>query len=178
MGEKVLVIDTDMRRHNLHRTFSMDNLVGISDCIVDHANLDAAIRSVRDISNLDIITGGTLAPNPSELLGSNSMRELLAGLRQRYDRIILDSPPLMLFSDPLVMSKLADGVILVVRAGKTSRDVIRNLSQSMKAVNARIIGTVLNNVDMEKQSSSYYYNPYYGSYYGSGKGHKAGKRES
>jgi succinoglycan biosynthesis transport protein ExoP len=178
MGEKVLVIDTDMRRHNLHRTFSMDNLIGISDCIVEHSNLDAAIRSVRDISNLDIITGGTLAPNPSELLGSNSMRELLAGLRQRYDRIILDSPPLMLFSDPLVMSKLADGVILVVRAGKTSRDVIRNLSQSMKAVNARIIGTVLNNVDMEKQSSSYYYNPYYGSYYGSGKGHKAGKRES
>ena len=178
MGEKVLVIDTDMRRHNLHRTFSMDNLVGISDAIVDHANLDTAIRSVRDVGNLDIITGGTLAPNPSELLGSNSMRELLAGLRQRYDRIILDSPPMMLFSDSLVMSKLADGVILVVRAGETSRDVIRNLSQSLKAVNARIIGTVLNNVDMEKQSSSYYYNPYYGSYYGSGKGQKAGKRAS
>jgi len=178
MGERVLVIDTDMRRHNLHRTFGMDNLVGISDCIVDHKNLDDAIRGVRNIENLDIITGGTMPPNPSELLGSNSMRELLGRLRQRYDRIILDSPPLMLFSDALVMSKLADGVILVIKAGETNRDVIRKLSQSLKTVNARIIGTVLNNVDVERQSSSYYYNPYYGSYYGGGKGKKAGKRTS
>jgi capsular exopolysaccharide synthesis family protein len=178
MGERVLIIDTDMRRHNLHRTFSMDNLMGISDSVVDHQNLDAALRTVRNIGNLDIITGGTMPPNPSELLGSNSMRELLARLRQRYDRIILDSPPMMLFSDALVMSKLADGVIIVVRAGGTDREVIRKASQSLKAVNARIIGTVLNNVNMEKQESSYYYGSSYGSYYGSAKGSKAAKKES
>ncbi len=166
MGEKVLVIDTDMRRHNLHKVFQMDNLVGISDCIVDHANLDTAIRQVGSIPNLEVITGGTLAPNPSELLGSNSMRELLTRLRGRYDRIILDSPPHMLFSDSLVMARLADGVILVVKAGETNREIIRKASQALKAVNPRILGTVLNNVDIAKQSSSYYYSPYYSYYYG------------
>src|SRR5512141_2099547 len=74
MGERVLLIDTDMRRHNVHKVFSMDNLLGISDVVVDNGNLAAAIRSLGHIPNLDIMTGGTLAPNPSELLGSNSMK--------------------------------------------------------------------------------------------------------
>lgn len=161
MGERVLLIDTDMRRHNLHKVFSMDNLVGISDAVIDNVNLAAAVRSMGHIPNLDIITGGTLAPNPSELLGSNSMRELITGLRGRYDRIILDSPPLMFFSDPLVLSRIADGVILVVQGDATNRDAARNASLSLKAVNTRIIGTVLNNINMAKQSSSYY-NSYYG----------------
>jgi len=178
MGERVLLIDTDMRRHNIHKVFSMDNLVGISDVVVDNGNMAAAIRSVGHIPNLDIITGGTLAPNPSELLGSNSMKELVAGLRNRYDRIILDSPPLMLFSDSLVLSRIADGVILVVKGGSTNRDAIRKASQSVKAINPRITGVVLNNVDLAKQASSYYYSPYYGYYYNSEKGKKEKKQIS
>jgi capsular exopolysaccharide synthesis family protein len=125
MGEKVLLVDTDMRRHNLHKVFALDNLIGVSDMIVDHANIEAGMNRPPHIPNLTVITGGTLSPNPSELLGSRSMGELLARFRKEYDRIILDSPPFLAFSDPLVLSRLADGVLFVVLAGVTPRDSIR-----------------------------------------------------
>jgi len=167
MGERVLLIDTDMRRHNLHKIFGLDNLIGISDMVIDHANVATAIRTLSHIPNLHVITGGTLAPNPSELLGSHSMRELIASLRTTYDRIILDSPPLMAFSDSLVLSRIADGVVFVVWGGKTGKDLIKKSTQGIAGVNGRILGVVLNNVSMTKKNS-YYYNPYYTSYYDKG----------
>jgi len=165
MGERVLLIDTDMRRHNLHKVFSLDNLIGISDMIVDHANAATGIRPVSSVPNLSVITGGTLAPNPSELLGSNSMRLLISKLRTQYDRIILDSPPVMVFSDGLVLSRLADGVIFVVWGGTTGRDNIKKSVQAIKGVNSRILGIVLNNIDLTSKNSSYYYHPYYNYHY-------------
>ena len=168
MGEKVLLIDTDMRRHNLHKVFSLDNLIGISDLIIDHNNIDAAVRPLSHVPNLHVVTGGTLAPNPSELLGSNSMKGVLATLRSKYDRIILDSPPVMAFSDALVLSRLSDGVVFVIWGGETVRDQIKKVTQSLTGVNAKIIGVVLNNVDMTSRAYSYYH-PYYHYYYG-GKG--------
>lgn len=165
MGEKVLLIDTDMRRHNLHNVFRLDNLIGISDMIIDNSNMDAAIRPLAHVPNLHVVTGGTLAPNPSELLGSNSMKGILTKLRTRYDRIILDSPPVMAFSDALVLSRLADGVVFVIWGGETPRDQIRKTTQSLLGVNAKIIGVVLNNVDMSSRTYSYYH-PYYHYYYG------------
>jgi len=102
----VLLIDTDMRRHNLHKVFSLDNLIGISDMVVDHSNTAQAVRTLTHVPNLSVVTADPFAQS-SELLGSNSMRTLIASLRERYDRIILDSPPLMAFSDSLVLSRLA-----------------------------------------------------------------------
>jgi capsular exopolysaccharide synthesis family protein len=145
--------------------FGLDNLIGISDMIVDHTNTAAAIRSVSSIPNLSIITGGTLAPNPSELLGSNSMRLLMSKLRSQYDRIILDSPPVMVFSDGLVLSRLADGVIFVVWGAMTGRDNIKKSVQAISGVNSRILGIVLNNIDLTSKSSYYYYHPYYNYHY-------------
>ena len=165
MGEKVLLIDGDLRRHNIHKVFNLDNSVGISDVIVNHDNLSSAVKSVPDIQNLYVLTGGTEAPNPLELLGSNRMKELIAGLRQSYDRIIIDSPPLMIFSDALVLSRLADGTILIVWGGKTSKDVVRNGGQSLATTNAKMLGVVLNNVKVTKRNSYYYY-PYHNYYYG------------
>jgi capsular exopolysaccharide synthesis family protein len=166
MGEKVLLIDTDMRRHNLHKVFAQNNLIGISDMIVNHENVATGLNVMPQIPNLTVITGGTLAPNPSELLGSRSMRELLARFRNEYDRIILDSPPFLAFSDPLVLSRLADGVVFVVLAGVTPRDSIKKSVQGVKAVNSKIVGVVLNNVASVWRSSSYYYYPYYDYNYG------------
>jgi succinoglycan biosynthesis transport protein ExoP len=179
MGERVLLIDTDMRRHNMHKVFGIENLIGISDMIVDHTNSDTGIRNLTQIPNLSVITGGTLAPNPSELLGSNNMRQLLSALRERFDRIILDSPPLMAFSDCLVMSRLADGVVFVIHGGVTGRGNIKKTTDAIANVQGRILGVVLNNVDMSKQSSYYYYHPYYSYYYGEKNVEKkAGKRTS
>ncbi|MBI5563162.1 MAG: polysaccharide biosynthesis tyrosine autokinase [Deltaproteobacteria bacterium] len=171
MGEKVLLIDVDMRRHNVHELFNLDNTVGISDMIVNHGDLSGAIKAVPGIPGLSVITGGTLAPNPAELLASSRMKDIIVGLRGNYDRIILDSPPLLIFSDPLILSRLADGTILVVWGGATSKDLITKVSQSLKGVNVKLLGVVLNKVMMAKRSGygygySYSYYHYYDSYYG------------
>ena len=178
MGERVLLIDTDMRRHNLHKVFKIENLIGISDMIVDPGNIPLGLRSLTEIPNLTVVTGGTLAPNPSELLGSAKMRTLVSELRRQYDRIILDSPPLMAFSDCLVLSRLADGVVFVVWGGETSRDNIIKTVHTIQGVGARILGAVLNNVDFSRNSSSYYYyHPYYDYYYGEKNELKKGRRK-
>jgi capsular exopolysaccharide synthesis family protein len=181
LGERVLLIDTDMRRHNLHKVFGLDNLIGISDMIIDHNNAAAAIRPVSAVPNLSVITGGTLAPNPSELLGSNSMRLLISKLRAQYDRIILDSPPIMVFSDGLVLSRIADGVVFVVWGGTTGRDNIKKSVQAIAGVNSRILGIVLNNIDLTSKNAYYYYHPYYNYHYDYGEKDaekKADKRTS
>lgn len=176
MGERVLLIDTDMRRHNLHKVFTLENEIGISNMVVDPGNAAEAVRVLPHIPNLSVITGGTLAPNPSELLGSHSMRELISSLRGRYDRIILDSPPLMAFSDALVLSRLADGVVFVVWGGMTGRDPIKKSTHGILGVQGRILGVVLNNVSMS-QRHSYYYYPYYSSYYYAGYGYGEEERD-
>ncbi len=175
MGEKVLIVDVDMRRHNLHELYGISNPVGISDVIIDPKRLPEAIKSVDKHQNLDIITGGTLAPNPSELLGSERMREFITHLRGRYDRIILDSPPLLAFSDSLVLSRLADGVIMVIWGGKTTRNTIQQAVQSLQGVGAKILGVVLNKIDTTRRS--YYYYPYYSYYYSDKKGGKKKKKK-
>jgi capsular exopolysaccharide synthesis family protein len=148
---------------------------GLTDIIARNESLSTAIKTVDGFPNLDIITGGTTAPNPLELLGSNRMKELLTLLRGKYDRIIIDSPPMMVFSDPLVLSKLADGVIVVVWGGVTGRGIIAKACQLMTGVNAKVLGVVLNKVAMTK-SSSYYYYPYYDhDYYTGEKGRKKKK---
>ena len=172
LGERVLLIDVDMRRHNLHEFFDADNSVGISDLIIDPSRLPEAIKKMDSLPNLSLITGGTLAPNPSELLGSDRMKSLLAGLRGQYDRIILDSPPLMAFSDSLVLSRLSDGVIMVAWGAKTPRATILKATDSLKGVGARILGVVLNKIDTTRHSSYSYYSYYYSDNKGSKKKQK------
>jgi capsular exopolysaccharide synthesis family protein len=158
--------------------FKLENIIGISDMIVDQNNIPLGLRNITEIPNLSVVTGGTLAPNPSELLGSTKMRTLIADLRGQFDRIILDSPPLMAFSDCLVLSRLADGVVFVIWGGETSRDNIIKTVHSIQGVGARILGAVLNNVDFSRSSSSYYYyHPYYDYYYGEKDGVMKGKKK-
>ena len=167
MGERVLLIDADMRRHNLHTVFALENIIGISDMVVDHDNVEAGTRDLSHIPNLSVITGGTLAPNPSELLGSNSMRDLMAKFRKQYDRIIVDSPPLLAFSDALVLSRLSDGALFVIWGGVTRRDAVKKTTQAIQGVNGKVLGVVLNNTSASWNSSSHEYYPYYDHYYGS-----------
>ncbi|MDP3029165.1 MAG: polysaccharide biosynthesis tyrosine autokinase [Deltaproteobacteria bacterium] len=170
MGERVLIVDGDMRRHNLHELFGLNNELGISDVIMDYGNLSKAIISTDKHPNLDIISAGMQAPNPSELLGSEKMKEFIAQMRERYDRVILDSPPIFAFSDSLILSSLADGVIIVVWGGKTSRDIIQKSMQPLKGISAKILGAVLNKIDTTRKDSYYY--PYYSYYYSDSKGKK------
>jgi capsular exopolysaccharide synthesis family protein len=170
MGEKVILIDGDMRRRNLHELFGFRADTGLCDVIVDPGKLQQAIVQMEEYPNLHILPGGRQAPNPSELLGSDRMKEFIAWTREHYDRVIIDSPPLLAFSDPLVLSSLADGVILVVWGGKTAVDLIRKALSLFKGIDSKILGVVLNKIDTTRRS--YYYYPYYSHYYSDRKSKK------
>ena len=159
MGDRVLIIDGDIRRHNLHEIFGISDVTGLSDVLMDSDKISGAIQSLHKYPNLDILTGGTPVPNPSELLGSERMKEFIVRMRERYDRIILDAPPLLAFSDPLILGSLADGVIMVVWGGKTSLHIIRKALRFLKGSDTKLLGIALNKIDTTKRS--YYYYPYY-----------------
>jgi capsular exopolysaccharide synthesis family protein len=116
------------------------------------------------VPNLDIIPSGPIPPNPAELIGSDRMKALLSEAIQEYDRVLIDSPPIVAVTDSIVLSSLVEGVVLVIQVGVTSRDVIANSIRQLKDVKAHILGAVLNAVNIGKDS--YYYYQYYYYYYG------------
>jgi len=162
-GSRVAVVDCDLRRPRIHQLFGRDRAVGTSNVLVANCTLAEAIQST-DIPGVDIIPSGPVPPNPSELLGSQHMADMLAALRERYERIIIDSPPISAVTDAVILSKIVDGVVLVVRAHQTNREVIKYALGQLQTMNAHILGAVLNGVDMGRDS--YYYYQYYYYYYG------------
>jgi len=176
MGEKVLLVDGDLRKSDLHKYFDLSFDLGLSDVIIDPTNLPRAIKSSAQYPHLDIIAGGTKAPSPLELLGSEQMKTFIAQMKGKYDRVIIDSPPLLAFSDPLVLSSLADGVIMVVWGGETSRTIIQKAIQLLKGIDTRIIGVVLNKIDTTRKDYYYYYPYYYSYYYSDGEKKKKSKK--
>ena len=108
------------------------------------------------VPNLSLLPSGSIPPNPAELISSERMKELLVMLSERYDHILIDSPPLINVTDPVILSTMVDGVILVVQGGKSTRDVVRRTRQELSAVGAKIFGVVLNNVDLRKGGYSDY----------------------
>ena len=160
---KVIILDCDMRRPQIHKLFGIVKEHGVSNLLVGSSNAGEAIIHTR-IPNLDVIPCGSIPPNPSELLGSTRMVTLLNALRKRYAHIVIDSPPSTAVTDAVVLSKSVDGVILVIRAGDTAREIVKNGVAQFGAVGANILGAVLNGVDMSRDS--YYYYQYYYYYYG------------
>jgi len=190
-GTKVLLIDCDMRKPKIHKMFGLTrDQNGMSSLLVGKASKsDAIIRledqpidkiNVPNIPNLDIIICGLIPPNPSEIIGSERMSQLMTELKNDYDRIIIDSPPVTAVTDSTVLAKFVDGVILVVHSGETPRQIVYNGLEKLQAVNANVLGAVLNDVDTGKES--YYYYQYYYYYYGEdghkNKRHKRKKRSS
>jgi capsular exopolysaccharide synthesis family protein len=159
-GEKVLLIDGDMRKPRIHKVFNMTNGQGLSNLLAHQAELDGLIKPTG-ISNLSIIISGPVSPNPGELLASKTMREALETLKGRYDRIIIDCPPMLGIVDAFLLSPLTDGIIIVVRSGRTGKDLIQKAAKNLENVKARVLGVVLN--DVGKGTESYYYN--YSYYY-------------
>lgn len=162
-GSRVLYIDCDLRKPGGHKIFGIPRDKGISNLLVGGSELkEAVIPTV--VPNLDAIACGPIPPNPSELLGSSRMQRLIEALRKGYSRILIDSPPVTAVTDAVVLAKLADAVVLVVRAGDTPREIVKNGLTQFRNVNARILGVVLNSVDMSRDGYNYYQYYYY--YYG------------
>jgi len=162
-GSRVLLIDCDMRRPRIHKSFDISRDTGLSSLMAGSCEFKDAVVP-GPVENLDILPSGPIPPNPSEVLGSNKMKQLIAGLRKHYERIIIDTPPVTAVTDSVVLSQLADGVVVVVRAGETPRQIIQTSVSQLRTVNAHILGAVLNGVGTGKDS--YYYYQYYYYYYG------------
>jgi capsular exopolysaccharide synthesis family protein len=158
-GQRVLLIDSDMRRPRLHASTGVSRKSGLSNLILGDQNYDEVIRAT-DIPNLFVLPCGPTPPNPAELLMTKRFEHVLEQLEKQFDLVILDSPPLQPVTDAVVLSKHADGVLLVVRAGKTLRDEVRRSARQLQSVGGTIIGVVVNEFDATNRDAYYY------SYYG------------
>ncbi|MDG5466855.1 polysaccharide biosynthesis tyrosine autokinase [Deltaproteobacteria bacterium IMCC39524] len=158
--KKVLLIDADLRKPRVHKVFSKSNKHGLSSYL--SGGDGKQLLQKGPIENLTLITAGPIPPNPSELLSSKRMAQMIEDLSANYDVIICDSPPLMSVSDARVLSNLFEGTILVVRAHLTPFDLARKAIKSLADVNAPLLGMVINAIELKK--SDYYYNDYYTSY--------------
>jgi succinoglycan biosynthesis transport protein ExoP len=162
-GADVLIVDCDLRRPRVHAHFGIPNSRGLTNWLSGEPDLDQLFQTYDKLPNLKMLPSGPVPPNPAELLGSDQMRKLLGLLGERFGHIIIDSPPAISFTDASILSTMADGVVLVVHSGKSSRAVVRRAKQQLLDVGAHIFGVVLNNVKLEAQD--YYYAGYYSSYY-------------
>jgi capsular exopolysaccharide synthesis family protein len=159
-NEKVLLIDADMRRSRIHQILGLDRRVGLSSFLTGTATLEAVIRQTF-IPNMFFISSGPVPPNPAELLTSARIRALLEELRTKFDRIIIDSPPVATVTDTSILANMVDGVIDVIRAGFVNIDIILRGRQRLLEAKSRIIGVILNNVDIKREDTYYYYHYYY-----------------
>ncbi|MFT5991376.1 MAG: succinoglycan biosynthesis transport protein ExoP, partial [Bradymonadia bacterium] len=166
-GTRVLIVDSDLRRPRIHRSFGLDNDKGLSSMLM-HGAAGEDVICKTEVENLDILPSGPLPPNPAELLDSPRFAAVLKELMGMYDRVIFDSPPVTPVTDAAIVSGYVDGVVLVVRSGVTMRSLLARTLEQLSAVNADIIGSVMNDVDITRRSTGYYYYYYrhYGEYYG------------
>ena len=165
-GKKILSVDCDMRKPRVHKIFGFNNLSGLTNILIGENKLEDVVHLHPTQKKLHILTSGPIPPNPAELLGSNRMKNFLDSVRDNYDMIIIDSPPVGLVTDSAILSTVADGTILVLEAGETEIDIAVHAVEQLRKVNANILGTVLNRMPTSgnKYYSYYYYQ--YEQYYG------------
>lgn len=161
-GARVLVLDADMRRPRCHKILSTKNDAGLSTYLSRDVPLEKVIIQ-HDIPNLYVMPAGPVPPNPSELLSSVKLGYLVAELQERFDHIIIDSPPVIHVTDALIISPHVDGVVIVVKSNHTPREAVQRAKQALADVNAKIFGVVLNCIDLNTES--YYYNYKYAYYH-------------
>lgn len=162
MEKKVLLIDCDLRRPNVHNIFKLDNSAGLSNVIGKMVGFEDAVN--RDVlNNLDIITAGTIPPNPSELMCSSTFVDLIDELSQEYDYIIIDTPPIGVVADALLLKDLIAGFVVVVRERSTTHGDVQKLLDSVKLADSKVLGMITVGCSMSKKRSKkgYYYYQYY-----------------
>ena len=169
-GAQVLIIDADMRKPRVHKIFNHENGMGLSNFLSGHGDLESIVKK-SEVPNLFYIPSGPVPPNPSELLGSNLFKNMLESLEARFDHILLDSPPVLGFADSIILSSSVNGVILTVLGGKTPRETLQRAKEALQQTHTKILGVVINRVDIRRSDYGYYYYRYH-SYYG-----KEGKKK-
>jgi tyrosine-protein kinase Etk/Wzc len=159
-GKRVILVDADLRRPNIHRLIQLPLAPGLSEVLVGMKSLDEAIQPT-EVENLRVVCAGPIPPNPAELLNSRAFDVLLEQLEERADIVIFDSPPCIPVTDPLIIANRMDGVVLVLQVGQTRKAAVRHAQELLERAHARVIGVVFNRVHQRKSGYYYYYNYYY-----------------
>lgn len=155
-GRNVILVDADLRRPTMHQVFGVGNESGLTTVMRDEGLLASPPLQETGIDGLSLLTSGPLPPNPAEVLGSQRMAVVIAALADRADQVFFDTPPAVAVTDAAVLATKVDGVLLVISAGSTRRDYARSAVQRLEQVNARLVGTVLTNVQMGTGFRGYY----------------------
>ncbi len=163
-GARVLLVDADLRRPSIHRALGLRSRAGLSNLLTGAGVADSLVVPSPQISNLFVLPAGPPPPQPAELLGSVLMQNYLAQWRNQFDHVVVDTPPTLSVTDAVLLSVEADAVILVIRSGQTTKEALRRARDLLLQVNARVMGVVVNAVDLRSPGSYYYY--YYGSQHG------------
>ncbi len=163
-GKRVLLIDADCRRPRVHDVFGLPNESGLTSVLTGEVTLAQAVQRPLDdkgefIEGLHVLPAGPSAPNPAELLGSPAMRKLMLEAREHFDRVLIDTPPVLFVADASILAAMSDGVVLVVKSSKNTRALARRTRAQLEGVNARILGGVLNDVRLARLG--YHYSDYY-----------------
>lgn len=154
--KQVLLIDGDLRKPTIHKYTNLMNKKGFTNVLMGNLDESEAIQFIKNLDNLSILTSGPIPPNPSELLQSNRMEELVKKMYEKYDMIIFDSPPIELVTDATILSTKVDGTILVCKAGKTKVEDLKKAKDLLVNVNANILGVIINKVSFNKKRYSKY----------------------
>ena len=162
-GVRVLLIDADLRRPGIHKILGLPPRSGLSNLLAGSASIQQVLTHSPLLPGLSVISAGTPPPNPAELLASAEMKDLVLRLREQYDHIVIDSPPALSVTDAVVLSTMADAVVLVIRSGKTTKQALRRTCEILGRVNARTVGVLMNAVDFTSADYSHYYE-YQGKY--------------
>ncbi|CAI3273351.1 CpsD/CapB family tyrosine-protein kinase [Enterococcus cecorum] len=155
-GRRVLLVDADMRKSTVHKTFGLSNEVGLSNLVSGQQSASSVIQP-SGVDNLSVMTAGPTPPNPAELLNSHRMNVVIEELYQMFDLIVFDLPPVMIVADGLIMASKTDGTVVVIREGVTRKDSIIEAKNRLIQAKARILGVIYNGVEQMNESSYYYY---------------------
>lgn len=157
-GKSVLIIDADMRNPTQHKLFNLNNWEGLSRTLFQDRDMELAkYWQETEVPGLRVLTAGPIPPNPAELLGSKRMRWLLDEAGREFDMVIIDTPPVIAVADSSILAREIDGVILVLASGEVSRDYAARAKEQLEKVGAKILGAVLNKVEMKTKEHYYYY---------------------
>jgi capsular exopolysaccharide synthesis family protein len=165
LNAEVVIVDCDMRKPRVHKLLQLTKGEGLSTLLTSGGDLDQFITPTP-VPHLSILPCGAAPPNPSELISSDKMKELLRSLGDRFNYVIIDSPPLVTFTDPMILSTLVDGVILVVRSGQSKGELTHRACQDLSSMGAKVLGVTLNSFNSRKEGYDYYrhYRYYYSDY--------------
>ena len=156
LGASVLIVDCDLRKPATHKLLGVDHARGLSTYLSRDVEIEGLIQKLP-IANTSLLACGPIPPNPAELISSEKMKNMLTTLAERYDHILIDAPPLINVTDAVILSRMVDGVILVVHGGRSTREIVRRGRQELESVGAKIFGVVLNNIDLHHEGYDNYY---------------------